>query len=170
MSSRIWGSDEKVLWGVRPNTQLPSSQHRHERPHCGTRVLLRACFISLKVANTGQLSLSSLRDTVVFSLSSRRLYCSYIAISPQSKLSWQGLNPMLRPGGSWGCCEQWSAMLVQRLKVLPPSVECSAGPFAWGALQKGEEERGGDPERKRKGGRWPLNSAIRKLWFNFLLW
>lgn len=140
-------------------------------------VLLGAGFSSLEVVNTAQLSLCSFRATVAFFLSSRRLCCCYIAIFPQSKCSLAGIEPraeawwQLRPGLSHAACRcEWrSAMLVQRLKVLPPSVECSTGRVGRGASQKGEEERGRRAQREREGGggRWPLNTAVRKLWLNF---
>lgn len=139
------------------------------------RILLGAGFSSSEVANAAQLSLCSLRATVAFSLSSHRLWCCCAAISPQSKLflaglelsdeTWWQLRMVLsRPTCR---CEWWSAMLVQHLKVLPLSEECSAGRVWWGASQKGEEEKGRGEQRKGvRGGGWPLNSAVRKLWLN----
>ena len=46
------GQTKRCFVARTPLSQLPTFQHRHERPHCGMRVLLGAGFSSLKVANT----------------------------------------------------------------------------------------------------------------------
>lgn len=132
-----------------PLSQLPTSQHRHERPHCGTGVLHGACFSNLEVANTAQLSLCSFRATVAFSLSSHRLCCCYIATSSQSKLSWQGLRIELRLGGSWG----WGSVTLHAavsdaLLCLCSVWRCSHS--LWNAVLGVLEE--GPPKRERRKG------------------
>lgn len=157
-------------------SQLPTSQHRHERPRCGMGVLLGAGFSSLKVANTVQLSLCFLGATVAFPCHHADSVAATLQLFPNQSAPWQSLSPVLKPGGSWGwgsddpaCrCKWCSAMLVHRLKVLPPPVECSAGRVGWGASQKVEGGKGARRKREKRGG-WPLNSAVRKLWLSFQL-
>lgn len=158
-----------------PISQLPASQHTRERLCCGMRILLGAGFINSEVANAGQLSLCFLRETVVFSLSSHRLYCSYIAISPpvkallgRAQTKWWGL------GGSWGWgSDSMHTAACGGLLCLCSVWRCSH--CLWnavlGILEEGptkrERRKRGEKLRKKVEGRWPLNSATRKLWLNF---
>lgn len=161
---RIWGSDEKVLWGLPPHYRSCHPPSTHMRGP----TLAWGFYLELVSAARRWLILHSYHSApwelqLLFPCHHGDSVAATLQFLPNQNFPWQGLSLVLKPGGSWGGqspCMPLRVLLVQRLKVLPTSVECRARRVGWGPSLKGEEERR-QGTRERRGG-WPLNSAVRK--------